>query len=167
MSLYSAKKFLIITMLVSVFTGAHFLNAQVGATSLGKDGKVTANSTSTYSTESNASTNAAANDPGASIKNTDSCSATLATFADIVGFIVCVINRFIIPILVTLAVGLFLYGIAVFILNAGNTEERAHGRQFMIWGIIALFTLVSVWGILKFLAITFGFGADTIIPQFK
>lgn len=55
-----------------------------------------------------------------------------------------------------LALLVFLWGLAVFVLNAGNESKLADGRRLMFWGIIFLFILTSVWGIVRFLQITFG-----------
>ncbi|MGM0629325.1 MAG: hypothetical protein ACQESA_02775 [Patescibacteria group bacterium] len=56
-------------------------------------------------------------------------------------------------VLVVLALGLvfFLWGMAKFILRADSDTEREKGKQVMIWGLIALFVMVSVWGIIAFI----------------
>lgn len=61
-----------------------------------------------------------------------------------------------IPLVVTLAVLFFFWGLAVFVLNAGDEEKRKEGRNIMVWGIIALFFIVAVWGIVRLLASIFG-----------
>jgi len=53
----------------------------------------------------------------------------------------------------------FLWGMAIFILNAGSEEKRTDGKQKMIWGIIALAVMIGVWGIIKI--IQFAFFGDT------
>jgi len=52
-----------------------------------------------------------------------------------------------IPIAITLALLFFIWGLAQFILASGDEEKKKEGKQRMIWGIIALFVIVSVWGI--------------------
>lgn len=52
---------------------------------------------------------------------------------------------------------LFFWGGAQFILNAGSEEERSTGRKHMMWGIIGLFIIAGVYGILAILGGTFGF----------
>jgi hypothetical protein len=54
-----------------------------------------------------------------------------------------------------LALLFFFWGVAKFILNADNDEKRTEGKKVMIWGIIALFVMVSVWGLINILANTF------------
>ncbi len=45
----------------------------------------------------------------------------------------------------------FLWGLVKFIMHAGDVKTHAEGRQFMVWGIIALFVMVSVWGLVRFI----------------
>jgi len=52
----------------------------------------------------------------------------------------------------------FFWGMAKFVLNAGELEARVEGRRLMFWGIIALFVMVSVWGILYFIGQNLGIG---------
>lgn len=61
----------------------------------------------------------------------------------------------VIPVVVGLAVLIFFWGLANFILHADNEQKRAEGKQLMIWGIIALFVIVSVWGLVAVLTSTF------------
>ena len=60
------------------------------------------------------------------------------------------------PIVVALALLYFFWGLATYILAAGDEEAKAKGRSIMIWGIIALFVIVSVWGLVGVLGNTFG-----------
>lgn len=60
------------------------------------------------------------------------------------------------PIVVALALLFFFYGLARYILNAADEEKKSEGRNIMIWGIIALFVMVSVWGLTSILGETFG-----------
>jgi hypothetical protein len=45
----------------------------------------------------------------------------------------------------------FFWGLVKFISKAGDVKAVEEGRRFMLWGIIALFVMVSVWGIVLFL----------------
>lgn len=49
----------------------------------------------------------------------------------------------------------FFWGIAMFVWNAGNEKKRIEGRNVMIWGIIALFVSLSIFGIISALQTTF------------
>mgnify|MGYP001563865871 FL=1 len=56
-----------------------------------------------------------------------------------------------IPVVAGLALVVFFWGLAKFILKAGDEKGREEGKQVMKWGIVALFVLVSIWGIIFFL----------------
>src|SRR3989338_3739048 len=61
----------------------------------------------------------------------------------------------VIPFLVGLAVMLVLYGIVGFISHAADEEKRTEAKNFIIWGIIGIFVMVSVWGLVNILVKTF------------
>lgn len=50
----------------------------------------------------------------------------------------------------------FLYGVLVFIINADDETARDTGKKHMLWGIIGLFIMVSVYGILGLIIGTIG-----------
>ncbi len=75
--------------------------------------------------------------------------------------IVDVIINPIITLLIALAFVLFLWGSAQFVLNVSGTTEREKGKQHMLWGIIGLFIMFGVFGLLRILANTIGF-CDTL-----
>lgn len=54
-------------------------------------------------------------------------------------------------IVIALAVLAFFWGLAKFIFNVSGDEKSVEeGKRIMIWGIITLFVMVSVWGIIRF-----------------
>ncbi|MEK7194350.1 MAG: pilin [Patescibacteria group bacterium] len=60
------------------------------------------------------------------------------------------------PIVVGLALLAFFWGLMKFIFAAGNEESKAEGKSIMIYGIIALFVMVAVWGLVGFIAGSLG-----------
>ena len=68
-----------------------------------------------------------------------------------------------------LALFFFFWGMALFILRADEPDERQKGRQKMVWGVIALFVLVSVWGFVAILRQIFGTtsNANLSAPRFR
>jgi len=89
---------------------------------------------------------------------------TLSNVTSLINCITGIITGSIIQLLVALAVVFFLWGAAKFIRNAEDSGKREEGRMFMLWGIIALFVIVAVWGLVGVLANTFGIGIGQ--PQF-
>lgn len=83
-----------------------------------------------------------------------------------------IINMFIdiglriIPLLGAIAFLIFVWGVVRFIRSAGNEKETKDSKNMLIWGVIGLFVLVSIWGIIAFLSGEFGFGDGSPgIPQ--
>lgn len=64
------------------------------------------------------------------------------------------INR-LIPLIISIGLILFLIGIVQFVTAGGDEEKRAAARSMIIFGIIALFVMVSVWGFVNILSRTF------------
>jgi hypothetical protein len=70
------------------------------------------------------------------------------------------IIRSLTPIMVAAALLFFFWGLARFIWASGNLVDKEKGRDVMVWGIIALFVMISVWGIVLMLQNSF-IGSDT------
>jgi predicted PurR-regulated permease PerM len=70
------------------------------------------------------------------------------------------INRVIInPLIVllfALAVVFFIYGLVKYLLNPDNEEIRKSSKSHMLWGIIGMFIMVSVFGIMSLILNTIG-----------
>ena len=74
---------------------------------------------------------------------------------DVLNFGTCTIAKAIVPILFAGAFVVFGWGVAQFILNAQEEAKREKGKQFMIWGIVAITVMFSIWGLVKILGTTF------------
>lgn len=61
-----------------------------------------------------------------------------------------------IRILFGLAVAYFFWGMIQFIAKSGEERARTEGRKKMLWGIIALFVMASIYGILALVGSTLG-----------
>lgn len=66
-----------------------------------------------------------------------------------------IINPLIIFVFV-LALVLFLYGVLKYLLNPDNEEVRKTSRSHMLWGIIGMVIMVSVFGIMNLILNTIG-----------
>lgn len=75
-----------------------------------------------------------------------------------------VVFPIIVALLSALAVLFFVWGVVVFIAQTDNEQARAEGKQRMIWGIVALFVLVSVWGLVILLQDLTGADGAGITP---
>lgn len=87
--------------------------------------------------------------------------ALAQTVETILGRIAGIINILTI-LVVALALLAFLYGLMKYLFSLGG--EKDAGKQIMIWGVVALFVMVSVWGLVRVLSNTFGVGAGGTAP---
>lgn len=55
-----------------------------------------------------------------------------------------------IPIVAGLALLGFFWGLAKYIFSQGNEKSTMEGKKVMIYGLVALFVMFSVWGIIGF-----------------
>ncbi|MEK7227444.1 MAG: hypothetical protein AAB641_00955 [Patescibacteria group bacterium] len=81
------------------------------------------------------------------------------------------IIRTLIIIVAAIALLVFFWGLVRFIFKVGGSEEAVkEGRTLMIWGLIALFVMVTVWGLISFIEREI-FGtldkSDPNIPSFR
>ncbi len=70
----------------------------------------------------------------------------------------------VIPIVFSLILVYFFWGLAVFVLNAGDPDKRKEGRGIMIWGLVALFVAASVWGLTAFIGSALDLNGQTSVP---
>jgi K+-transporting ATPase A subunit len=68
------------------------------------------------------------------------------------------IVNMLIPLAVACALLFFIWGLVVYIVRSGDIKSKEEGRTRMIWGVIALFIIVSIWGIVGFLGGLLGIG---------
>jgi len=73
------------------------------------------------------------------------------------------INR-LVPLVIGLAVLFFLWAILRFVGSAGDEEKRKEARGLIIWGIVAIFVMVSVWGLVNILRNTFNLDTTNVPP---
>ncbi len=69
------------------------------------------------------------------------------TVGDLLNSIVS-ITDVVVPILITAALAAFLIGLVQTLFSAGDTKKYAEGGKIMTYGIISLFVVVAIWGIM-------------------
>ena len=85
---------------------------------------------------------------------------TSLTFKDIVHNLLSIINL-LIPVLAGIAIVFFFIGLIRFIYNAGDVKSRSTGRDAMVWGLVGIFVIFSLWGIIAIVQQSL-FGSTTI-----
>lgn len=59
-----------------------------------------------------------------------------------------------IPFIIALTVLVFLWGVFKFVIS-NDAEGRKEARGYMVWGIVSLFIMISVWGLVNILVRSF------------
>lgn len=67
-----------------------------------------------------------------------------------------------IPVLIGASVLVFIWGLFMYITNPSEDEKKKEGRDIMIWGVIALFVMFSVFGLVNLLIGTFQLSNATL-----
>lgn len=88
------------------------------------------------------------------------CSISgMTTLKDIIlKFVIgCILSRTAL-LLIAISVVVFLWGVSKYIRAEG--DNRQSGRELMFWGIVGLFVMTSVWGLVYILQSTFNLSGD-------
>ena len=97
-------------------------------------------------------------------------SPTGCSLTDFRSVVVCVKDMVVNPLialLVGLALVVVLWGVVKYIAKGDQPEERKKGEQLMLYGIIGLFVMLSVWGLVSIFTKTFFAGGvpnQPVIP---
>ena len=84
---------------------------------------------------------------------------------DLILFATCLLSRAVVPLLLGFAMVIFIWGVVQYVIATDDETKKKKGKMFMIWGIIALAVMISVWGLTKILSDTFGTNEGWVIPQ--
>ena len=78
--------------------------------------------------------------------------ASAATLNNTLQFLSTFLNA-VIGLFVTLAIVVFFWGLIKYLWSM-STEDAHEGLKIMFWGVIAIFVMVSIWGIIRLLQST-------------
>ena len=84
---------------------------------------------------------------------------TSCTFSDIVHSIVSILN-ITVEVLAVLALVVFFVGLVRYVYQSGDAHAHIEARERIIWSLVALFVLMSMWGILAVMNTAF-FGGSS------
>lgn len=79
--------------------------------------------------------------------------------------VITVIVNPLITLMFAVALVYFLFGVFQFVQNADSEDAREQGKQHILWGIIGMFIMVAVFGIMRIVLNTFGIAAPPSIAQ--
>ncbi len=66
------------------------------------------------------------------------------------------IINILVPIVFALAMLFFFWGLALYIFGSEHDKEKA--KKTMLWGVIAIFVMAAVWGLVQFIGDAFDIG---------
>ena len=69
-----------------------------------------------------------------------------------------------IPLLVGIALLVFFWGLVKFIFAQGSETVKTEAKKVMGWGLVALFVMISVWGLVRFMQEALLGGTDFTAP---
>lgn len=72
------------------------------------------------------------------------------------------INSYLVPFIFALALIFFLWGVLKAFVIKGDEDSRSEGKQYMVWAIVGLVVMVSLWGIVNLLSGALGLDEETI-----
>lgn len=72
---------------------------------------------------------------------------------------------FVIPMLMALAILVFLWGIVKYIMASGDPAKEKAARSGILWGLMGVLVLVAFWGIIQIVANTFDIETGGTLPK--
>ena len=90
--------------------------------------------------------------------------ASAQTISDTLIFVSTILNG-VIGLFITLAIVVFFWGLIKYLWSI-DSENAQEGIKIMFWGIVAVFVMVSIWGIIKLLQNSLRVTSiDPIVPR--
>lgn len=73
------------------------------------------------------------------------------------------LNNQVVPFIFAIAFVVFIWGMfKTFILGGSDPDKQKEGRDLMIYAVLGFVIMVSLWGVVNYVARGFGFQGDTV-----
>jgi protein-S-isoprenylcysteine O-methyltransferase Ste14 len=89
--------------------------------------------------------------PAVASADTSTLKGIIDSFAEIIG-------QSLVSLLFGMALAAFIWGVIRMVIAQGDQNKREEGKKWLVWGILGMFVIVGLWGIVGFLSSTFGIG---------
>lgn len=99
------------------------------------------------------------------VNSSNGSFANVTSFPDFIQRVSQIINL-IIPLIISLTVLVFIWGVFKLVVAGDSEDARKEARATITFGVVSLFVMVSVWGLVNILKASF-FGSGLIVPQLK
>jgi succinate dehydrogenase hydrophobic anchor subunit len=86
-------------------------------------------------------------------------AASPANFRDLAGQLVTIMNATV-SLLISAGIVIYFWGAVKHIFDHGYSEDSSEMRKFLLMGIVVIFVMVSIWGILAVLQNSLGWGSS-------
>ena len=93
--------------------------------------------------------------PRTAAADTSTLKGIIDSFAEIIG-------QSLVTLLFGMALAAFIWGVIRMVIAQGDQNKREEGKKWLVWGILGMFIIVGLWGIIGFLSSTFGIGLGGI-----
>lgn len=81
----------------------------------------------------------------------------------LLNYISCTLIKNVVPVILAVAMVAFIWGVIQMYINPNNEEARKKGKSYIIWGLVGLTVIISVWALVSIISETFGI--HVFIPQ--
>ena len=85
-------------------------------------------------------------------------------FTTFIGGVRSIINQ-LIPIFIGIGILIFFWSLIKYINSANNEEQRKTAKVVMIWGIVYIFVILAIWGLVNLLSTITGIGIGGSSPS--
>lgn len=83
---------------------------------------------------------------------------------EFIGRITDIIKDSIFALLFAVAFALFAYGVIEYLINPADESKRSKGKEYVLWGLVGLTIMFSVYGLIGILQNSFGLEDSDSIP---
>lgn len=88
----------------------------------------------------------------------------VSNFKDLVQAVIGCFLRPAVYLIIAMSIIAFLWGTFKLLIVDADSKDKGPAKNFMFWGIVGIFVMVSLWGLVNVLSRTFNLGTD-ITPR--
>lgn len=88
-----------------------------------------------------------------------------ATVDSVLGKVQSAVNS-VSPVLASLAVAVFLYGVVLYIFSGSDAKKEKEARGYLVYGLIGLFVLVAFWALVSLVVASFGLDNENVMVEY-
>jgi hypothetical protein len=98
------------------------------------------------------------------VNTSTGCGTSITDLKSLISYFISCLLAPLVYLIIGLAIFIFIFGIFKMI-TSESPEEKQKGRDLMFWGIIGIFVMISLWGLVSILQNTFVLSNISINPR--